>query len=186
MVEFLLEVLILSAPILIVAVIIIDKQYKAAREIMEEKGYSEDSEEWRKWHEWSMRGRSPGYKALATAMMMPPNPNRKSKKEREYILGEDYIFRGFGKEGEMDPKELIEPIPDDWWECQHCGKANAPYVGSCGCGCDRSGNMLVKASEQGQSAAPVEKTLPQELSCPSCGKQIGPEANFCQYCGAKI
>lgn len=50
----------------------------------------------------------------------------------------------------------------------------------------KSGNMLVRDdSEQGQQAAPTEKTRPQELSCPSCGKQIGAEANFCQYCGAK-
>lgn len=128
----------LCVVIIIIDIIIYKKQRETAYDILIRKGYSKQFAKefigdypfprhmWRKVRE---------------ADMMPFNQDRKSEKEMEYILGETYIFRGFGKEGEPDPKDLTEAVPSDWWVCKNCGKANAPYVGSCGCGCDKSGEM---------------------------------------------
>lgn len=120
--------------------IITKSQRKTVCDILERKGYDEEFA-----REFARKPPRHMMTTLRLADSLPPNSDIKSEKEKEYILGEKYIFRGFGKEGEAKPEDLIEPpepIPDGWWKCQHCGKVNAPYVGSCGCGCDKSGNLF--------------------------------------------
>lgn len=53
------------------------------------------------------------------------------------------------------------------WKCPNCGKINANYVGTCGCGTAKS--------ESGN--APTKK------KCNNCGRMIPINATFCDKCG---
>lgn len=110
--------------------------YKTVSEIMERKGYPKGCSERRQiYYRFWRFGQGHWGDIISAAELLPPNS--KSPKEREYLLGPEYIFRGFGKEGALDPKELIEPIPETFWQCSNCGAVHAPYVGACGCGSNK-------------------------------------------------
>lgn len=144
----------------------------AVNKIIENKGYREN------WFWW---GFFFGIIALLVALTKPDMPRTTGDSgnyfgEDDSTLGKDYVFRGFGYE-----RKLAE-VPGGW-RCQRCGQLNASYVGTCGCGCDKSGNMPIKGSEQIQQD--VKITQPQVLYCTSCGKQMEADSKFCRYCGAK-
>lgn len=89
------------------------------------------------------------------------------------LAGKDYVFKGFGHEEE---KKIPRPPVSSDWRCQKCGKVNAGYVGTCGCGEKRPEKDIGQAWT----------TESQLLYCTSCGKQIEPDSKFCGYCGAKV
>lgn len=136
--------------------------------VIENKGYREN------WFWW---GFFFGFLALIVALTKPNIPRTTSDtgsyfNDTSSVVGKDYVFRGFGYEGRVDQ------VPGGW-RCQHCGKINAGYVGTCGCGCDKSGNMPIKSPEQTQQAES------QTLYCVSCGKPLETGAKFCRFCGTK-
>lgn len=144
----------------------------AVNKIIENKGYREN------WFWW---GFFFGIIALIVALTKPDVPRTTSNTGSYFgdggsIVGKDYVFKEFGYEGKTTD------VPGGW-RCQHCGKINAGYVGTCGCGWDKSGNMPVKSSEQTQQN--TQTTQPQILYCTSCGKQMEADSKFCRYCGAK-
>ncbi len=69
------------------------------------------------------------------------------------------------------------------WKCPRCGRVNANYVGTCGCGYEKSGNMPQKNFQQTQQNAQTEQS--QVVYCTSCGKQVETDSKFCRYCGAE-
>lgn len=50
---------------------------------------------------------------------------------------------------------------------KHCGKIDAGYVGTCGCGYDKAGNIPVKKPE------PELAENPRRLFCTACGETDG-------------
>lgn len=140
--------------------------------VIENKGYREN------WFWW---GFFFGFFALIVAATKPALPRETSDTgsyfgEGGSIVGPEYRFRGFGNERKANE------VPGGW-RCRHCGAVNAGYVGTCGCGCDKSGNMPVRAAEQVKEDDLAEKE--QAVFCSACGKQIDADAKFCRYCGAK-
>lgn len=129
--------------------------------VIENRGYREN------WFWW---GFFFGFFALIVAFTRPQNLRTA---DDGFATGKDYVFRGFGN------TEKSDEIPGAW-KCQNCGKVNAGYVGTCGCGCDKDGNMPERSAGQVQSSEPPMRY------CTSCGKQSEAGSKFCRYCGAKI
>ena len=102
----------------------------AVNKVVENKGYNEN------WFWW---GFFFGMLALIVALTKP-DMTRTTGASGNYFgedkssLEKDYVSRGLGYE-----RKLTE-LPDGW-RCQRCGQLNAGYVGSCGCGCDKSENV---------------------------------------------
>ncbi len=133
--------------------------------VIENKGYQEN------WFWW---GFFFGFLALIVALTKQNMPVITSyttsySDNPRTALGKNYVFRGFGYDGQ-------DRQASGTWECRYCGKINASYVGTCGCGCDKSESMPVKNSEQTES---------QSRYCISCGKQLEVGSKFCQFCGAR-
>ncbi len=142
----------------------------AVKKVVENKGYRED------WFWW---GFFFGIIALIVALTKPDLPKAPDEsstyfRDSSSIVGKNYVFKGFGTERKAD-------YTKGEWRCTHCGKVNAGYVGTCGCGCDKSGKMPVRETGQTQ-----EEEQQEILFCTSCGKQIEDGAKFCRYCGAEI
>lgn len=136
--------------------------------VIENKGYQEN------WFWW---GFFFGFLALIVALTKQNAPAITSDTASYFdnprtVLGKDYVFKGFGYNGQ-------DRQTAGTWECRHCGKINASYVGTCGCGYDKSENMLVKSSNQ------TQQVEPQRMYCTSCGKQMEAGSKFCRFCGAK-
>lgn len=137
--------------------------------VIENKGYREN------WFWW---GFFFGFFALIVALTKQ-NISRTTGDTNFYfsdsssIVGKDYSSRGFAYEGRTDQ------VPGGW-RCRHCGKINAGYVGTCGCGCDKSGNM------PGKNSGTIHQSEPQIFYCASCGKQMEAGSHFCRFCGAKV
>lgn len=55
----------------------------------------------------------------------------------------------------------------DEWKCPNCGKINANYVGTCGCGTSKS----------------ESNNAPTKKKCNACGRMIPINATFCDKCG---
>lgn len=109
--------------------------------VIENKGYQEN------WFWW---GFFFGFLALIVALTKQDMPRMTNDtgyyfNDTSSVVGKDYVFRGFGYE------EKVDQVPGGW-RCQHCGKINAGYVGTCGHGCDKSGNMPIKSPERAQQA----------------------------------
>lgn len=155
----------------------------AVNKIIQNKGYREN------WFWW---GFFFGMIALLVALTKPDLP-RSTEESSSYfgeggsIVGPNYVFRGFGAERKAD-------YTKGEWRCTHCGAVNANYVGTCGCGWDKSGNAPGKSSGQSQ---PVRQSQAQQLDdtqteqpqmfyCTSCGKQMSADSRFCRFCGAKV
>lgn len=149
----------------------------AVNKIIENKGYREN------WFWW---GFFFGFIAFLVALTKPDVPRTTSNTgsyfgEGDSIIGKDYVFRGFGYEGKTTD------VPGGW-RCSHCGKINASYVGTCGCGWDKSGNTHINIRSSGQTQQNTQTTQPQQpqiLYCTSCGKQMELDSKFCRYCGAE-
>lgn len=147
----------------------------AVNKIVENKGYREN------WFWW---GFFFGVLALIVALTKPDLPRTTNETssyfgEGDSVVGRDYVFRGFGNE------RKTTDVPDGW-RCTHCGKVNAGYVGTCGCGCDKSGKMpLMEPKETQHRNTDTQMQKPQILFCTSCGKQMEADSKFCRYCGAK-
>lgn len=143
----------------------------AVNKIIENKGYREN------WFWW---GFFFGLLALIVALTKPDLPGTTEGTDSYFgggdsVVGRDYIFRGFGNE------RKTTDVPAGW-RCTHCGKVNAGYVGTCGCGWDKAGNAPSKVSEQPR---PIKEDARQIRYCTSCGKQLEADSKFCRYCGAK-
>lgn len=148
----------------------------AVNKIVENKGYSEN------WFWW---GFFFGFIALLVALTKPDLPRTTSavktySDRSENVLGENYVFRGFGHKNE------VRAVPPSDWTCPHCHTVNAGYVGTCGCGYDKSENMPGRSAEtEKQDVQNTQSQQPQMFYCTSCGKQMEADSNFCRYCGAK-
>lgn len=129
--------------------------------VIENKGYYEN------WFWW---GFFFGFFALIVALT---KPQKLRTFDDSFTVGKDYVFRGFGDQKDSDW------IPGGW-KCPNCGNVNAGYVGTCGCGCDKDGNMPEQSVKQ------IQQTESQTLYCTSCGKPREADSKFCRYCGAKI
>lgn len=141
--------------------------------VIENKGYREN------WFWW---GFFFGFFALIIAATKPALPRETSNTGSYFgdggsIVGPEYRFTGFGIE------RKVSEVPNGW-RCNHCGAVNAGYVGTCGCGCDKSGNMPMKAPAQAKQDGTEDTS--QMMFCTSCGKQVETDAKFCRYCGNKI
>lgn len=167
----------------------------AVNKVIENKGYRDN------WFWW---GFFFGMIAMLVALTKPDLPRMSddtdytfSYGDRDNVLGKDYVFKGFGHE-----KERKANYAAGEWRCAHCRSVNAGYVGTCGCGWDKSGNAPVKASAQQEQPVQPQKVEqpdqqppqkeeqpdqqpPQMLYCTSCGKQMQADSKFCRYCGAK-
>lgn len=97
------------------------KDRKEIHDILKRKGYDEDFE---KEFMRGMRG------TASYAYMW----------HRKQVANELASFPEIEEE-ESNPQNLMRAASGDWWVCKNCGKANTPYVGTCGCGCDKSGEM---------------------------------------------
>lgn len=91
----------------------------AVNRVIENKGYREN------WFWW---GFFFGIIALIVALTKPNIPRTASNTG---------YYKGYGIK--------TTNIPGGW-KCTHCGAVNAGYVGTCGCGCNRAGNMSIKAN----------------------------------------
>lgn len=120
------------------------------KKVIENRGYREN------WFWW---GFFFGFFALIVAITKPQKPKEAYD---NLTVGRDYVFRGFGDAGK-------DELPDSW-KCQNCGKINASYVGTCGCGCDKNGNM-----PEGKA-----KQVPDSWKCQNCGKI---NASYVGTCG---
>lgn len=149
----------------------------AVNKVIENKGYREN------WFWW---GFFFGMIALLVALTKPDRPRTADESSNYFedsssIVGKNYVFRGFGSE----PERKADYAKGEW-RCVHCGTVNAGYVGTCGCGCDKSGQMPVRQSEQAQEMNENAQEQGQQIFfCISCGKQMEVNAKFCRYCGAK-
>lgn len=147
----------------------------AVKKIIENKGYREN------WFWW---GFFFGFIALLVALTKPDLPRTTNDTgnyfgEGDSIVGRGYVFRGFGNEAKTTS------VPGGW-RCPRCRTVNAGYVGTCGCGCDKSGKMPERSAETAkQGVQNTQSQQPQILYCTSCGKQMEADSKFCRYCGAK-
>lgn len=153
----------------------------AVNKVIENKGYRDN------WFWW---GFFFGMIAMLVALTKPDLPRTTAEENGSYfgdggsIVGPNYVFRGFGGEQKAD-------YTKSEWRCTHCGSVNAGYVGTCGCGWDKSGAAPMKASAQQKQPVQPQKEeqpdqqSPQMLYCTSCGKQMQADFKFCRYCGAK-
>lgn len=146
----------------------------AVNKIIENKGYREN------WFWW---GFFFGMIALLVALTKPDLPRTVDESSSYFgdsssIVGKNYVFKGFGSERKAD-------YAKGEWRCTHCGTVNASYVGTCGCGWDKSGNAPGRGSEQQQDTQTEQSKQPQMLYCMSCGKQIETDSKFCRFCGAQ-
>lgn len=164
----------------------------AVNKVIENKGYREN------WFWW---GFFFGMIAMLVALTKPDLPKTEgdtnykfSYGDKDNILGENYVFKGFGHE-----RERVK-ISSSEWKCQRCGAINAGYVGTCGCGWDKSGNVSDKDSGDSQTerirqSQPLDAQAMQSdvqteqsrmLYCTSCGKQMAADSRFCRYCGTQV
>lgn len=102
----------------------------ATNKIVENKGYHEN------WFWW---GFFFGLIALIVALTKPDVPKTTNETTSYFgdggsIVNNNYAYREFSY------RDKIADVPAGW-RCVRCGKINAGYVGTCGCGCDKSGNM---------------------------------------------
>lgn len=145
----------------------------ATNAIIRNKGY---------WENWFWWGFFFGFIAMLVAMSKPENRSRMGEQDGS-TLGNGYTYRessSIFRDSSYENRKLLE---SGYWKCQHCGRMNASYVGTCGCGYDKSGNMPQKDSQQTQRD---EQTVqPQVFYCTSCGKQMEADSKFCRYCGAE-
>ncbi len=143
----------------------------AVNKIVENKGYHEN------WFWW---GFFFGLLALVVALTKPDVPYSERESGSYFGEGGSIVSRNYAY-GALGEREAGNA--SGGWKCTRCGKINASYVGTCGCGCDRSGNMPAKSAEQTQQAN--EDAQAQKRFCSSCGKQIEADSKVCRYCGAK-
>lgn len=73
-------------------------------------------------------------------------------------------------------------LQNGFWICSNCGKENADYVGTCGCG---EVNPRNKSFDKGQEPKANDKKE-QIKFCLSCGESVEPEQMFCGNCGTKL
>lgn len=145
----------------------------AVNKIVENKGYDEN------WFWW---GFFFGIFALLVALTKSDLPRTTGETSNYFgeggsIVRKDDEFRGYNS------GRKITEVPGGW-RCQNCGNVNAGYVGTCGCGCSKSGEMPERSFEPEQQVA--QDVQPQMLYCTSCGKQMEADSRFCRYCGAKV
>ncbi|MCM1046464.1 MAG: zinc-ribbon domain-containing protein [Candidatus Gastranaerophilales bacterium] len=151
----------------------------AVNKVVENKGYDEN------WFWW---GFFFGLIAMLVALSKPEQSRTANNEPYfgggESIVGPNYHFKGFGVQ------QKITDVPSGW-RCSHCGKVNAGYVGTCGCGWDKSGTAPGKASEPQKESVENAQTQAEQngqlkmLYCTSCGKQMEADSKFCRYCGTK-
>lgn len=147
----------------------------AVNKIVENKGYREN------WFWW---GFFFGLLALLVALTKQDLPKVSGESASYFgdtssVVGKNYVFKGFGETRKAD-------YAKGEWRCTHCGTINASYVGTCGCGWDKSGKA--PRNSAGQMPKNINIAQPQKLSilyCTSCGKQMEADSKFCRYCGAK-
>jgi len=138
----------------------------AVNKVVENKGYREN------WFWW---GFFFGILALIVALTKPDLP-RTADESRSYfedsssIVGKNYVFKGFGAERKAD-------YTKGEWRCTNCGQVNAGYVGTCGCGCEKTNNVSMRAPEK-------RSQEPSGWKCQRCGKINASYVGTCG-CGGK-
>lgn len=83
---------------------------------------------------------------------------------------------------QRNPKE-VDPMKE--WQCPNCGRINANYVGTCGCGQVRPElpRALRPTPKQQEEAAPTESH--EAWTCPKCGEVNPGKLNVCPMCRTK-
>ncbi len=109
---------------------------RVVNRIIENKGYREN------WFWW---GFFLGIVAVIWAWSAPDKiqvDDEKAFNLEDYFKdGESVVSRDMFSEI-MDRKKPNRDSGE--WRCSYCGKINAIYVGTCGCGCNKSGIMSSK------------------------------------------
>lgn len=117
----------------------------------------------------------------------------KNSSQRESHNGETQIHNSVNK----------SLPPTTFWQCSKCGKINASYVGTCGCGGRqgelKSADKILVDSQQLQKISADESTATHKSVeqqpdtsnkdnkyCPYCGKAVKENHVFCRECGAKL